>query len=139
VDPPFGKRSAAFSPDGHWVAYESNESSRREVYVIPFPGPGGKRQISTAGGGVPRWRRDGKEIFYAGLDGKLMAAEVTLKTGSIEVGQARPLGVPVSFFGGPIQYDVSPDGQRFLVVAEPERTASPPLTLVQNWTAALKK
>jgi len=139
VDTPFWEGSGAFSPDGHWVAYDSNESQRREVYVIPFPGPGGKRQISTAGGSTPRWRRDGKEIFYAGPDGKLMAAEVTLKTGSIEVGQVRPLGIPIAGVGGPIHYDVSPDGQRFLVVTEPERGASPPLTLVQNWTALLKK
>jgi hypothetical protein len=68
-----------------------------------------------------------------------MAAEVTLKTGSIEVGQVRPLGIPIAGVGGPIHYDVSPDGQRFLVVTEPERGASPPLTLVQNWTALLKK
>ena len=138
VDTPFWEGSAAFSPDGHWVAYSSDESQRREVYVIPFPGPGGKRQISAAAGDTPRWRRDGKEIFYAGSDLKLMAAEVTLKAGSIEVGQVRPLEIPVGT-GGPIQYDVSPDGQRFLVVAEPERTASPPLTLVENWTALLKK
>lgn len=120
------------------MAYESNESQRNEVYVIPFSGQGGKRQISTAGGDFPRWRRDGKEIFYAGLDGKLMAAEVTLKAGTIEVGQIRPLGIPVPLGRG-ITYDVSPDGQRFLVVSEPEHSASPPLTLVENWTALLKK
>jgi hypothetical protein len=67
-----------------------------------------------------------------------MAAEVTLKAGSIEVGQVRPLGIP-ALIGGPIHYDVSPDGQRFLAVAEPERSASPALTLLQNWTALLKK
>jgi len=138
VDTAFNEQNGVFSPDGHWVAYESNESSQNEVYVIPFPGPGGKRQISIAGGTTPRWRRDGKEIFYVGLDRKLMAAEVTLKAGSIEAGQVRPLGIPVVPTGG-IRYDISLDGQRFLVVAEPERGSSPPLTLVQNWTALLKK
>jgi Tol biopolymer transport system component len=139
VDTQFWEGSGAFSPDGHWVAYESNESSRHEVYVIPFPGPGGKRQISAAGGETPRWRRDGKEIFYVSPDRKLIAAEVTLKAGSIEVGQVRPLGIPVAGVEGPIQYDTSPDGQRILAITDPERGASPPLTLVENWTALLKK
>jgi len=105
---------------------------------MPFPGPGGKRQISTAGGQFPRWRPDGKEIFYVGLDGKLMTAEVTLKAGSIEVGQVRSLGIPVPLGRG-IPYDVSLDGQRILAVTEPERSSSPPLTLVENWTTLLKK
>jgi hypothetical protein len=138
VDAPFRNAYGVFSPDGNWVAYESDESQQFEVYVIPFSGLGGKRQISTVGGSFPRWRRDAKEIFYAGLDGKLMAAEVTLKAGSVEVGQVRPLGIPVPLGRG-YTYDVSLDGQRFLVVAEPGRSASPPLTLVENWTALLKK
>ena len=138
VDTPFQEQRGAFSPDGHWVTYASNESQQSEVYVVPFPGPGGKRQISTAGGDFPRWRRDDKEIFYAGLDGKLMAAEVTLKAGSIEVGPVRPLGIPVALGRG-YPYDISLDGQRILAITAPERSASPPLTLVQNWTSLLKK
>jgi Tol biopolymer transport system component len=138
VDTTFIEVWGVFSPDGHWVAYESNESKQQEIYVIPFPGPGGKRQISTAGGGFPRWRRDGKEVFYVGLDGKLMAAEVTLKASSIEVVQVKPLGIAVPTSRG-FSYDVSLDGQRILAITEPERSVSPPLTLLQNWTVILKK
>ena len=140
---PFQEFYARFSPDGHWIAYQSNESRRFEIYVAPFPGPGGKRQISTSGGTFPRWRRDGKEIFYVGPDRRLMAAEVNSKGDTIAVGQVRPLGAPPvraasgAFLG--YQYDVSPDGQRFLVVAPPEQNTVPPLTLIQNWTAGLKK
>jgi eukaryotic-like serine/threonine-protein kinase len=138
VDTAFNEADGVFSPDGHWVAYESNESAQAEVYVVPFPGSGGKHQISTAGGRFPRWRRDGKGIFYAALDGNLMAAEVALKAGSIEVGQVRPLGIQALLALG-MPYDVSPDGQRILAIADPEHSASPPLTLVENWTALLKK
>ena len=120
------------------MAYQSNESQQQEIYVIPFPNSGGKRQISTTGGSFPRWRHDGKEIFYVGLDGKLMAAEVTLKTSSIDVGQVKPLGIAVPT-GRQAPYDVSLDGQRILAITEPERNSSPPLTLLQNWTALLKK
>jgi eukaryotic-like serine/threonine-protein kinase len=139
----FQESYARFSPDGRWVAYQSNESHRYEIYVAPFPGPGGKRQISTSGGTFPRWRRDGKEIFYVGFDRRLMATEVNGSGTTFEVGQVRPLGIPAvraasgQFLG--YQYDVSADGQRFLVAAAPELNAAPPLTLVQNWAAALKK
>jgi serine/threonine protein kinase/Tol biopolymer transport system component len=127
-----------FSQDGRWVAYNSNESQQSEIYVAPFPGPGGKRQISTSGGILPRWRPDGKEIFYLGLDGRVMAAEVNIKDSKIEVGQVRPLGIPVTTNGNYL-YDVSADGQRFLVAAAPEQNSAAPLTLVQNWAAGLKK
>ncbi|HEV2200386.1 MAG TPA: protein kinase [Bryobacteraceae bacterium] len=145
VQTPFSEIYARFSPDGHYIAYQSNESRRYEIYVAPFPGPGGKRQISTNGGTFPRWRRDGKEIFYLAPDKRLMAAEVNSKGDTIEVGQVRLLGVSTvragtgrgQFLG--YQYDVSPDGQRFLVMAAPEQNTVQPLTLVQNWTAGLKK
>ncbi len=129
---------ARFSPDGKWVAYVSDDSQRDEVYVAPFPGPGGKRQISTAGGNFPRWREDGRELFYMGLNGvSLMTAEVSVKGGSIEVGAVRSLGIP-TFTGGYL-YDVSADGQRFLLAAAPEQKSSAPLTLVYNWTMLLKR
>jgi hypothetical protein len=105
--------------------------------VVPFPGPGGKRQISTAGGLSPRWRQDGKEIFYMEPDG-LMAAEVTTQGGTLEVGRVRPLFGNAMAQGNPV-YDVSADGQRFLLRTFPEQKAGEPLTLVQNWTAGLKK
>jgi Tol biopolymer transport system component/predicted Ser/Thr protein kinase len=128
-----------FSPDGHWIAYQSNESQRFEIYIASFPGPGGKRQISTAGGTIPRWRQDGKEIFYMGPDRRLMAAEVTTQGGTLEAGQVRPLFGAANMTQGVPFYDVSADGQHFLLRTFPEQKAGEPLTLVQNWTAALKK
>ena len=116
----------------------SDESHQNEIYVAPFPGPGGKRQISIHGGSYLRWRRDGKEIFYTGPDARLMAAEVNAKGNTIEVGQVRPLGIPV-VTTATYRYDVAADGQRFLVAAVPEQNAAVPLTLVQNWAAGLKK
>jgi len=127
-----------FSPDGHWVAYSSIESGREEIYLAQFPGAGGKRQVSIAGGSTPRWRADGKELFYIGLDNRLMAAEVSIKGAEAEIGAVRPLFGPMPS-GNLYQYDVSADGQRILAVMPDEQAASEPLTLVQNWTAALKK
>src|SRR5437879_3877443 len=73
---PFEEREGQFSPDGNWIAYQSNESGRFEIYVQPFPAPGGKFQISANGGAQPRWNKNGKEIFYVSLDSKMMAAPV---------------------------------------------------------------
>ena len=125
-----------FSPDGHWVAFSSGESGHPEFCVAPFPGPGPKHQISMAGGIFPRWREDGKEIFYIGLNGMLMAAEVAIKNGKVELGGTRSLGIPVTH--PHYRYDVSIDGQRFLVAAPREQKSPAPLTLVQNWTLLLK-
>jgi eukaryotic-like serine/threonine-protein kinase len=140
----FDEFDAQVSPDGRWIAYTSDESHRAEIYVTPFPpqraGPGGKRQVSTAGGSLPRWRRDGRELFYRGLDRRLMVAAVLTKGGALEVGQVQPLfgDAPNMRQGNPL-YDVSADGQHFLVRTLPEQKAGEPLTLVQNWTAGLKK
>jgi len=133
-----------FSLDGRWMAYVSNETQRFEIYASPFPGPGSKRQISIAGGIQPRWRRDGKEIFFRAPDDQLMAAQVTLTGNTLEVGFVHSLFALAhdTAFGPPhYTYDVSADGQRVLAVAPPEQTTTPsqPLTVVQNWTAALKK
>jgi Tol biopolymer transport system component len=140
---PSSESNGKFSPDGRWVAYQSNLSGRFEIYVAPFPGPGGKRQVSTGGGLFPRWREDGKEIFYEGLNGMdavsgtLMAAEVSIKGATIEVVAVRALDIPVSrpYY----RYSVSANGQRFLVATPQEQKSFAPLTLVQNWTALLKK
>jgi hypothetical protein len=124
------------SPDGKWIAWQSDESGRFEIYAAPFPGPGGKRLISTKGGSWARWRRDGSEIFYVG-DGILTATAVTVKSGVLEVGETRPLfRQPVAGY----RYDVSADGQKILAIVPPEQEGSPkPLTVVLNWTAGLKK
>ena len=137
VQTPFNEAVAKFSPDGHWVAYQSDESGRIEVYATPFPGPGGKRQISSGGGRQPHWSRDGKELFFVGPGRELMAAEVKIGNGTLEVEKVQML------FGGILAdrantFDVSTDGQKFLVMEETV-TSSPPLTLVQNWRASLRK
>ncbi|HEY4579582.1 MAG TPA: hypothetical protein VIG89_00985, partial [Candidatus Acidoferrales bacterium] len=121
-----------------WIAYSSNESGRTEIYVAPFPGPGGKRQISTVGGILPRWRRDGTEIFYLTPDNKLMAAAVNGKGSSFEVGIVKPL-FDTRATGGRYPYDVSADGQRFLINTLPGQATSSPVTVVLNWTAGLNR
>ncbi len=131
----FSEREAAFSPDGKWLAYCSNESGAYRVFVVPFPGPGGKWQISPEGGGTPRWRRDGQEIFYLTADNKLMAAEVSAHGSSFEVGAVQALFETRSYgaFG---RFDVSADGQRFLVPYEAGQPTTA-ITLVVNWQVDL--
>ena len=132
----FNESNAHFSPDGRWVAYQSDESGRYEIYVTPFPSPSGKRQISTLGGRWPKWRR--KEVFYLSLDNRLIVSEVNVNGDALQIGAARPLFEIRP--GGPGNvYDVSADGQRFLVNMAVEQQITAPLTLVLNWTADLKK
>jgi eukaryotic-like serine/threonine-protein kinase len=141
----FNEDQGRFSPDTHWVAYVSDESGRSEIYVQPFPaatGGGSKTQVSRDGGDQPRWRRDGKELFYLSLDGKLMAVNVA-------EGPTFRAGVPESLFQalvvrgrresllGVSRWDVAPDGKHFLI--NTVKTSSEPLTVVLNWTAELKK
>ncbi len=134
----FNERYAQFSPDGRWMAYTSDESGKPEIYVVPFPGPGGKRQISRQGGFQPRWRRDGKEIFYL-YNAQLLAAEVNGNGSTFEVGTVRSLFQGRSLItGGGYSYDVSPDGQRFLLNFLGGQNSAAPITLVTNWTADLK-
>ena len=140
VQTPFEETNARFSPDGRWVAYDSNESGRFQVYVQTFPASGSKYQISSAGGTQPCWRRDGKELFYVAADQKLMAVPIKLGT-IVEAGTPQPLfpvfPLPIS---GNATYS-SRDGQRFLVnvPAGGEAASAQPLTVASNWQAALKK
>jgi Tol biopolymer transport system component len=121
-----------FSPDGHWVSYQSNESGRPEIYVVPFPTGQGKWQISTGGGTWARWRGDGKEIFYTTVDRTLTAVPVE------ENGHDIHLGAPQSLFRLPGDiYDVGPDGHKFLVDVVGDQSTKP-ITLLQNWTSVLK-
>jgi eukaryotic-like serine/threonine-protein kinase len=141
---PFSEGRQRFSPDGRWLAYSSNESGRNEIYVTTFPGPGGKWQVSTAGGQWPRWRRDGKEIFYLSLDSKLMAVDIGATVQGFTVGSARSLfeiRPRIASFSGvnAYPYDVTADGQRFLVNTLVEEASPEPLTLLLNWPALLKK
>jgi len=136
---PFNQSFAQFSPDGRWVLYESDESQRREIYLAPFSRASEKHQISPNGGEKPRWRQDGKEIFYQALDGQLMAADVRMRGETVEVGAVRALFARIAKVVG-YPYDVSADGQRVVAVMPVGRQqAAEPITLVENWTAALKK
>ncbi len=132
----FNESGAQFSADGKWLAYRSDESGKGEVYVVPFPGPGGKRQISAAGGSQPRWRRDGTELFFLATDGRLMAAALTRNGSGLDVISVRPAAGALA---GVASYDVTPDGQRFLAVLPTEGETAGPLTVVQNWLAAVAK
>ena len=133
----FSAREASFSPDGKWLAYCSNESGEYRIYVVPFPGPGGKWQVSLGEGRSPLWRSGGKEIFYLSADNKLMAVRVETSGGTLAAEGAHVLFDSHSYgvFG---RYDVSADGQRFVVVYEGNRPSTT-LTTVVNWTADLKE
>ena len=128
------QEESRFSPDGHWIAYRSEESGVSEIYVSSFPGPGEKWQVSTAGGSHPRWRRDGKELFYLSADDKIMAVPMRLTP-------AFQAGVPAALF--PVRrgsdYDVSADGQRFLVNSYLGEESTPSLTLIVEWSGLLKE
>src|SRR5215510_4812218 len=147
-DPPFpvvqteaNETAGTLSPDGRWLAYASDETGRFEVYVRSFPDGGGKRQVSTGGGSAPRWRRDGRELFYYAGDGKLMVAPV-ISGESFDTGAASPL---FEFRAGTIlftflpPYAVTADGQRFLINTVVETEPNAPLTVVANWAAEIKK
>jgi len=133
-----------FSPDGRWVAYSSNDSGRWEVYVVPFPFPDGgdKYQVSTDGGQQPRWRRDGKELFFLSPDRKMMVVSVNEST-KLEFGPPKVLfqtraHEPITaeeFF----TYDVSADGQQFLVNVNAEQNNPAPVDIILNWASWLKK
>jgi Tol biopolymer transport system component/tRNA A-37 threonylcarbamoyl transferase component Bud32 len=131
-----GVGDARFSPDGRFLAYDSDESGRSEVYVLALPGPTGKWQVSAAGGYVPRFRGDGRELYYLSLDNKMMAVP-------IEPGPPFHAGTPVALFGfHPVlngsPYDATPDGKRFLINSQPAQQGSPPLSLLVNWPALVK-
>jgi len=133
----FGGREASFSPDGKWLAYCSNEGGEYRVYVVPFPGPGGKWQVSPGGAITPRWRRDSKEIFYYSSDNKLMAAEVEANGSRFRVGTIYTL-FETRAYGVIDRYDVTADGQRFVIPYDAGQPTAG-ITLVVNWTAELKK
>ena len=136
---PFAEQMARFSPDGKWVAYVSDESTRQEVYVQSFPPSGGKWQVSTNGGSTPRWRRDGQELFYLASDSRIMSVDVKAGAAGFEVSSPKVLfEAPVDTPSGTNRYDVSPDGQRFLVNAPAENTSSASMTVVINWLADVK-
>nr|MBA3257663.1 protein kinase [Pyrinomonadaceae bacterium] len=133
----FDERDARFSPDGRWVAFMSNESGRNEVYITRFDQPGEKWRISPAGGGSPRWRRDGKELFYLAADQRLMVVPIKSGAATFEAGAPTALFKIDSILEG--DYDVTADGQRFLINSSVAGAQSSPFTVVLNWTADLKR
>jgi serine/threonine-protein kinase len=130
-----------FSPDGHWIAYSSNESKRNEVYVRPFPGPGMKHQVSSEGGNQPLWARNGKQLFYRWQD-QVWVVDV-LTDGGFTTSKPRLFFERPGYMSGePMRsYDLSQDGQRFLMVKLEQRKPTPvtEMILVQNWLEELKR
>jgi len=137
VRTPFDERDGQFSPDGNWLAYQSDESGKPEIYVQPFPGPGTKIRISANGGTQVRWRRDGQELFYIGADNQLMA--VSLKktsSGQLEIGASTALfKTRILGLTGVLrqQYVVTADAQRFLINVVGDDASTSPITLLVNW------
>jgi Tol biopolymer transport system component len=130
--------AAVLSPDSKWIAYGSDETGRYEVYVDTFPPGSGKRQVSAIGGNSPMWRADGRELYFHGADGALMAAAITPGTGTLA-------GAPVGLFsfapGGNLvtpYYSVTPDGQRFLLSKLVQHGGETPLTVLVDWPAQLR-
>jgi Tol biopolymer transport system component len=145
----FDEMDAHFSPDGRWIAYQTNESGHFEIYVRPFPGPGGSHLVSTAGGAQPQWAHDGKEVFYVSPGNQMMAVPLTLASD----GQSVKSGTPVRLFdvrlasgtsittpGGAArgQYLVAADG-RFLMNVPVDNAIPAPISIVLNWDRLLKK
>jgi len=137
----FDEAEPRFSPDGRWLAYISDESGRYEIYVQPYPGPGGKWQISTEGGTEPVWNPNGRELFYRSGD-KMMAVDIATQHGfsagtprMVFEGQYEKAPFPIS------NYDVSPDGQRFLMLKPVDQAQAAPtqINVVLNWFEELKQ
>ncbi len=135
----FNERAPMFSSDGHWLAYISDESGQDEIYVQPFPGPGGKWQISTEGGNQPVWARDGRELFYRNGDKMMALAVTTQPTFSAATPRLLFEGRYEPSFRGEANYDVSPDGQRFLMVKSMEQPTPTPLVVVLDWFTDLTR
>jgi Tol biopolymer transport system component len=149
VQTPFDDVQGQFSPDGQWLAYASNESGRYEVYVRPFPDTGGRWQISNGGGAYPRWRHDGRELYYVSPGDRVMAVSIEPDTEARSMRWAVPMPIFAARFAAGVnifsagaqsraQYSVSTDG-RFLANMQVDDPVTPPITVVLNWQAALKQ
>ncbi len=149
---PFNETQGQFSPDGRWVAYASDESGRFEIYIRAFAGvddggssrtlrgAAGQWQVSSGGGLAPRWRGDGRELYYLAPDNRLMAVPVSATGSAVELGAARALFQTRARTDQRFPYDVTADGQRFLVNTQYQEQATPtPITLVTNWPALLRR
>ena len=135
-------RNAQFSPDDRWIAYASNETGNMEIYVSPFPNASGKWQVSSGGGQEPKWRQDGKELFYLSTDGKMMAV-------AVKPGASFEASSPVALFQthrrqavsaqDVFSYDVTADGQRFLINTRMDEANAAPLSIHLNWASEMEK
>ena len=140
---PFNEAQPIFSPDGHWLAYTSDESGRAEVYVRPFPGPGGKSQVSTEGGGHPLWAGNGRELFYLNGD-KMMAVSLSTEpelrpSRPTELFEGRYGQAPLFIVQELLYHDVARDGQHFVMIKPVESESEPTqLDVVLNWFEELK-
>jgi eukaryotic-like serine/threonine-protein kinase len=137
---PGEQTQAAFSPDSRWLAYASSEQGASQVFVQPVPATGAKWQVSTTGGGMPRWRGDGRELYYRGDDGAVVAVAVRASDGALELGAPQALfsGVPSAGNLEDRTYQPSADGQRFLLQRRAEADA-PPITVVVHWESMLRR
>ena len=137
----------AFSPDGHWLAYASGETGRTEVYVQPFPGPGGKVPISTDGGGYPQWSPNGRELFFLGLDRRIIVVDYTVKGNSFSSSVPRLWSkqqILLNNAGGASwPYALAPDGKRFAVLLYPDGSTESQhplhLTFLLNFADELRR
>jgi len=137
----FATAQPALSADGKWLSYVSYESGQPGVYVTRFSptGPSGRRQVSTHGGNWPEWHHDGEELFYVASDDKIMAAAISEQGSNLSIGKVQGL-FQTNYSAGPgWDYDVSPDGKKFLVISQGAEQVAQPLTLVVNWPALLEK
>jgi Tol biopolymer transport system component len=136
----FNEAAPVLSPDGRWLAYASDESGRYEIYLQPYPGPGAKWQISTEGGTEPVWARSGRELFYRN-GAKMMSVAITTRPDvTIEKPKLLFEGIYESFMGPRANYDVTPDGQRFVMVqASAEESRPNQIHIVFNWFEDLKR
>jgi serine/threonine protein kinase len=135
----FDERAPEVSPDGKWMAYQSSESGRPEIYITAFPTGGAKWQVSSNGGTTPKWRRDGKELFFLDPQDNIVAVDVNTSGNAVKLGTPhilfRAVGIQRDF--GP--YDVTADGKKFLINNGNLKQGTEPVTLVQNWPTELKK
>jgi hypothetical protein len=145
IGAPSDERFAKISPDGRWLAYASDETGSYEIYVQSFSSDGklgaDKKRVSTAGGKLPVWRRDGTELFFVAADGSMMASAVKTGGAEFEFDPPKPLFKTrmLGWIGNAHEYDVSPDGQRFIIGTLIGDTKAQPPTVILNWMADLKK